>query len=441
MHTLGALPSHTHALLSHTHAYHEALPSHTTHAHHEALLSHTHAHHLTHAHREALASSASVFNRCTTTALVCQSPFRVSSFSIFSVFNVATETLVLGSQVLQHRGTTAPPPSTSKCSVGSAALGGRCGYDDSLSLAGAMFWFEIPFSTVPTQRQPIKHKASRVAYDVLVVDDSMALRHTMKLLLEQSGCTVSTAAGGDAALVQIQQRHDNQQAMFSVVLCDVQMAPHMGGYAMTSTLREWESGRKQPTARNQPVILMSGDASEAAAQKGYANGANAFLQKPVEFDELLRVISDVVIPASSIDSKPAMTAGQLLKEPQMVLQPSVIVPAIEFCNALQLVYGPDVQNLLSSMIVEIREGLAGLQIKKAAEDAHKLKGLFGALYLKDAFDKCALIHRLCQLDGNNEQIELHTQNLVCLFDKSMTGEILPEKQRFFAPKRPEYNKV
>ena len=302
-----------------------------------------------------------------------------------------------------------------------------------------MFWFEIPFSTVPTQKPAIRDRTSRVAYDVLVVDDSISLRHTMKLLLEQSGCTVLTAASGDAALVQIQQRHNSQQAMFSVVLCDVQMAPHMGGYAMTSSLREWESAL--PTATKQPVILMSGDASEAAAQKGYANGANAFLQKPVEFDELLRVISDVVIPASSIDSKPAMTAGQLLKEPQMVLQPSVIVPAIEFCNALQLVYGPDVQNLLSSMIVEIREGLAGLQIKKAAEDAHKLKGLFGALYLKDAFDKCALIHRLCQLDGNNEQIELHTQNLVCLFDKSMTGEILPEKQRFFAPKRPEYNKV
>ena len=115
-----------------------------------------------------------------------------------------------------------------------------------------------------------------------------------------------------------------------------------------------------------------------------------------------------------------------------------LIPSVEFCDALRLIYGPGVEEILSDLIHDIQKCLAELKSKRAARDAHTLKGLFGALYLKDAFDECELIYQLSQsqFDGNQEKIELHIQNVLCLFNKSMAGEILPEKEGFFARGRP-----
>ena len=373
----------------------------------------------------------------------------------------------------------------------SAALGGRCGYDDSSFLSGAVFWFEVHFEPCPSEEQstgstnrrgviePVSMLSGSAAeepgadrevvaqpaiassrlidvagqpLDVLVVDDSMALRSTMRMLLQQHGCTVSTAAEGKEAVDEIKGRYNRQQAMFSVVLCDVQMGASMGGYKMTSTLRTWESGLPIGAKPQQPVVLISGDASDEAVQEGYENGANAYIGKPVDLDELLRVLNDVVMHARSTASKLATAAEQSLEEPGVGLQLDsashcttaaavefpTLVPAVEFCDALRLMYGPSVEEFLSTLIQEIQECLAELKSNRSAEDAHKLKGLFGALYLKDAFDECELIYQLSlsQLDGNQEKIELHIRNVFCLYDKCMAGEILPKKEGFFAQGRP-----
>ena len=162
------------------------------------------------------------------------------------------------------------------------------------------------------------------------------------------------------------------------------------------------------------------------------------------------MIQTNVIHAARTDSKLATAAEQSLEAPGhgLALQldstshcPTgvkfpILVPAVEFCDALRLVYGPGVEEILSNLIHDIQKCLAELKSKRAARDAHTLKGLFGALYLKDAFDECELIYQLSQqFDGNQENIELHIQNVLCLFDKCMAGQILPEKERFFARAR------
>ena len=293
---------------------------------------------------------------------------------------------------------------------------------------------------------------------VLVVDDSSALRSTMQLLLEQHGCSVCTAPGGEDALAQIQHRYNTQQAMFSVILCDVHMEPHMGGYAMTSTLRDWESSFPTGTKPPQPVVLMSGDASDVAIQEGYRVGANAYISKPAELDELLRVMRVAVLHAGGVSSSSFAATWQPSKAVKHPLESSVVLQSgsashssiaiaqpvgAELFASLRPVYGPDIESLIDDVIHDIQAALVELKSKSGRAkqpSAHKLKGLFGVLFLKDAFDECGMIEDSCrnELDGSESDIDLRIQNVCSLLEKSLSGEILPERKRFEIPRNKSF---
>jgi DNA-binding NarL/FixJ family response regulator len=118
------------------------------------------------------------------------------------------------------------------------------------------------------------------ALQVLVVDDSQALRTGVRWALEQAGLTVvGEAADGIQALTQAAAHHPD------VVLMDLRL-PRMDGIQATRILR-----RRQPDT---PVVLWSGDEDqldraigESGAQVGLAKGAGA-----VELVATLRGVCD-----------------------------------------------------------------------------------------------------------------------------------------------------
>ncbi|MFY9940906.1 MAG: response regulator [Desulfobacterales bacterium] len=114
---------------------------------------------------------------------------------------------------------------------------------------------------------------------VVVVDDDPLMCNSLKLLLEQEGCTVSTAGrGADALELAAANRCD-------LFLVDSGM-PLMGGMALLA-----EITRRLPQA---PVIMMTGNLSVDSALTALKNGAYDYIKKPFESADLIRSVKNAL---------------------------------------------------------------------------------------------------------------------------------------------------
>jgi len=111
---------------------------------------------------------------------------------------------------------------------------------------------------------------------ILVVDDEKDFNETVVKRLNRRGYQALTALSGPEALGILIQRE------FDVALLDIMM-PGMDGIEV---LREMK--KRHPSME---VILLTGHASVESGVQGMSMGANAYLLKPVDFEELLAAIT------------------------------------------------------------------------------------------------------------------------------------------------------
>ena len=105
---------------------------------------------------------------------------------------------------------------------------------------------------------------------VLIVDDVEANLVALDALLEDMGCEIVRARGGNEALRALLRRE------FAVMLLDVQM-PEIDGYEVARYARE------NPVTRDVPIIFLTAALrSEENLLRGYGSGAVDFLLKPID---------------------------------------------------------------------------------------------------------------------------------------------------------------
>jgi two-component system OmpR family response regulator len=109
---------------------------------------------------------------------------------------------------------------------------------------------------------------------ILVVEDEQHLAHGIKYNLEAEGYRVTTADDGPTALALVQENPKR----FDLVILDI-MLPGMSGYAVCQKLRE--------EGNELPVLMLSARTLVEDRIRGYDAGADQYLQKPFELDELL----------------------------------------------------------------------------------------------------------------------------------------------------------
>jgi DNA-binding response OmpR family regulator len=114
---------------------------------------------------------------------------------------------------------------------------------------------------------------------VLVVDDDESILDAICLLLEDFGYVVETLSNGDETAAAV------EELCPSVVLLDVLMSG-IDGREICKNLK------KSELTKNTPVIMLS--AHPGVAKKISEVGADGFLSKPFEVEELLNVISKFV---------------------------------------------------------------------------------------------------------------------------------------------------
>ncbi|MEO6226668.1 MAG: EAL domain-containing protein [Thermomonas sp.] len=118
---------------------------------------------------------------------------------------------------------------------------------------------------------------STIARTILIVDDEMKNRKLLDMLLKHEGYSTLCAASGDEALLMIEQQAPD------LILLDVMM-PTLDGYEVARILKA------HPVSLNIPIIMVSSQGDRTARLAGLNAGAEEFLTKPIDRDELwLRV--------------------------------------------------------------------------------------------------------------------------------------------------------
>jgi two-component system chemotaxis response regulator CheY len=110
-----------------------------------------------------------------------------------------------------------------------------------------------------------------MAYSVLIVDDSPAMRRMIRRVVDMSGVDVGKcveAGNGCEALAVLRS-----EEWIDIVLTDINM-PEMNGEEFVIELR------KDAALSTVPVLVVSTDQSESRIERMMAQGANGYLPKP-----------------------------------------------------------------------------------------------------------------------------------------------------------------
>ncbi len=122
-------------------------------------------------------------------------------------------------------------------------------------------------------------------FEILLVEDEEHLHDALKLNLEMEGYIVSSAFDGPNALKQIQQAH------FDLIILDV-MLPELDGFAITETVRL--------NNITTPILILSAKNSSANRVHGLKLGADDYLTKPFNLEELLLRVSKLIQKSTAI---------------------------------------------------------------------------------------------------------------------------------------------
>ncbi len=109
---------------------------------------------------------------------------------------------------------------------------------------------------------------------ILVVEDEAHLATGIKYNLDAEGYRVTTVGDGPSALSYIKDHPDS----IDLVILDL-MLPGMSGYAVCETLRS--------DNQHMPILILSARTLSEDRARGFDVGADQFLTKPFDLDELL----------------------------------------------------------------------------------------------------------------------------------------------------------
>ena len=158
------------------------------------------------------------------------------------------------------------------CAAGAALIGERMVLVVDLADVAAR-----SLSTKPSEPRLRPRAVSRTRAKVLVAEDSPLIRDAIRRELSRAGFEVTVAEDGEQALGLARAQR------FDAVSSDVMM-PKMDGYELVRALRQ------EPHYRQIPIVMVTSKDARIDAMKGLDAGADAYLTKPAEADELIRTL-------------------------------------------------------------------------------------------------------------------------------------------------------
>ena len=130
------------------------------------------------------------------------------------------------------------------------------------------------------------HVRGRMDSDVLVVDDSAAIRKILQRVLRQTGMAIGAiheAGDGQEALAVMGQH------AVKLVLSDINM-PKMDGLQLLASLKG------SPQWRTVPVVMITTEGGEAKVSEAVKLGAAGYVRKPFTADQIKEKLTGILEP-------------------------------------------------------------------------------------------------------------------------------------------------
>jgi chemosensory pili system protein ChpA (sensor histidine kinase/response regulator) len=131
-------------------------------------------------------------------------------------------------------------------------------------------------------------------YTILIVDDSLSMRHVLSAAVRRAGWTAVQARDGLEALETVHRAVRPPD----LILLDIEM-PRMDGYEFLATIRG------QKGYGSLPIVMLTSRGGDKHRDKAQALGATDYLVKPFQEDTLTERIGRLIHASRHADRKVA----------------------------------------------------------------------------------------------------------------------------------------
>jgi CheY-like chemotaxis protein len=222
---------------------------------------------------------------------------------------------------------------------------------------------------------------------VLLAEDNLVNQKLAVHLLEKQGHSVEVAGSGREALAALERGN------FDLVLMDVQM-PVLDGFETTAVIREKEKG----TGRHIPIVAMTAHAMKGDRERCLSAGMDAYVSKPIQPQELFRVIEGLALgpaaeavlprgPSGTGEIDWAEVQDRVGGDPELLR--GVVTVFLDECPR---------------MMAGVRQAVAGRDVAGLKRAAHTLKGAVGIVGARAAAEAARRLESLGR-EGNLSQAE------------------------------------
>ncbi len=135
-------------------------------------------------------------------------------------------------------------------------------------------------------------------FQILVVEDDRSLNRTVCAFLNRSGYVATGVHGAEAAYDAMYEQ------VFDLIITDIMM-PLIDGFEFAATVRSLND--------NIPILFMTAREDFASRQRGYQAGADDYMVKPVDLEEMLLRIG-ALLRRAKIASSRRLTAGRFVMD-------------------------------------------------------------------------------------------------------------------------------
>ncbi|MFP4362928.1 MAG: response regulator [Spirochaetia bacterium] len=120
-----------------------------------------------------------------------------------------------------------------------------------------------------------------MAKQILVVDDSAAIRKSITFVLEQEGYEVVNAEDGSEGFDK------SEEKKYDLIVTDVNM-PNKDGITMVKDIRGSQKNKFTP------IIVLTTESQSSKMDEGKAAGATGWIVKPFSAEKLLAVVKKIL---------------------------------------------------------------------------------------------------------------------------------------------------
>lgn len=236
---------------------------------------------------------------------------------------------------------------------------------------------------------------------VLVVEDNEVNQQIAQELLESVGIQVDLANTGQMGLDQVQAQP------YDAILMDIQM-PCMDGFMVTRLIRNLAidlGNTRQERFATVPIIAMTAHAMSSDREKSLAAGMNDHVSKPINPQELFRVLVKWIAPETSWGDRVPTDEGLILEKE--IEDWHLSLPGVNLAQGLERVAGnrQSYERLLKGFYRSHHSAAEAVQGALEASDReqlfyllHTLKGSTGNLGAEALFQQISALETSVRSD-------------------------------------------